>query len=229
MNNLNVSATLHLFRIAVRPNLCLAQATIPTFNQLPIPLNAAFSEPAATPDIRAVVLDKDNCFAIPHSSSVYQPYEVKLTETQTKFAELKAAYPGRCLLIVSNTAGAMSYDTSSQLASEVEAATGVSVLRHQTKKPGCGAEIMAYFRQHPETRVDRPEQIAVVGDRLTTDVMLANTMGSYGVWVREGIVGKEERSVVRSILNPHPASKLELMAGPASSLRALSIPWRPFS
>ncbi|SZF02360.1 unnamed protein product [Blumeria hordei] len=188
MNNLNVSATLHLFRIAVRPNLCLAQATIPTFNQLPIPLNAAFSEPAATPDIRAVVLDKDNCFAIPHSSSVYQPYE-------TKFAELKAAYPGRCLLIVSNTAGAMSYDTSSQLASEVEAATGVSVLRHQTKKPGCGAEIMAYFRQHPETRVDRPEQIAVVGDRLTTDVMLANTMGSYGVWVREGIVGKEERSV----------------------------------
>jgi phosphatidylglycerophosphatase GEP4 len=27
-------------------------------------------------DIRAVVLDKDNCFAIPHTNEVHKPYHV---------------------------------------------------------------------------------------------------------------------------------------------------------
>ena len=42
----------------------------------------------------------------------------------------------------------------------------------------------------------RPEHVAVVGDRLTTDVMMANMMGSYAVWVRDGVVPVEETSVV---------------------------------
>ena len=49
---------------------------------------------------------------------------------------------------------------------------------------------MAYFAQHPETGVTRPEQVAVVGDRLSTDVMMANLMGGYGVWVRDGVQGR---------------------------------------
>jgi phosphatidylglycerophosphatase GEP4 len=102
-------------------------------------------------------------------------------------------------LIVSNTAGAYSIDPSGRLASEVESATGVHVLPHSTKKPGCGPEIMEYFRKHPETGVTRPDQIAVVGDRLTTDVMMANMMGSYSVWVKDGVVLPEETSVVGSI------------------------------
>jgi phosphatidylglycerophosphatase GEP4 len=73
------------------------------------------------------------------------------------------------------------------------------VLSHSTKKPGCGPEIMEYFRKHPETGVTRPDQVAVVGDRLTTDVMMANMMGSYSVWVRDGVVLPEETSVVSSI------------------------------
>jgi len=55
---------------------------------------------------------------------------------------------------------------------------------------------MEYFRQYPETGVTRPEQVAVVGDRLTTDVMMANLMGSYAVWVRDGVVPPEQSSVV---------------------------------
>lgn len=110
---------------------------------------------------------------------------------------MRAAYPGRRLLIVSNTAGALSYDTKRELASALEKATGVSVLSHQTKKPGCGPEIMEYFRMHPETGVTSPSQIAVVGDRLSTDMMLANMMGSYGVWVRDGVVPLQRKSIVR--------------------------------
>jgi HAD superfamily phosphatase (TIGR01668 family) len=78
----------------------------------------------------------------------------------------------------------------------VEAATGVTVLAHSTKKPGCGAEIMEYFRAHPETGVTRPEHVAVVGDRLTTDVMMANLAGSYALWVRDGVVPRGEIGVV---------------------------------
>jgi phosphatidylglycerophosphatase GEP4 len=92
-------------------------------------------------------------------------------------------------------------DSSGRLASEVEFSTGVTVLPHSTKKPGCGPEIMEYFRKYPETGVTRPEQVAVVGDRLTTDIMMANHMGSYAVWVKDGVVPPEESSAVSTICN----------------------------
>ncbi len=97
---------------------------------------------------------------------------------------------------MSNTAGALSHDRNQALAQTVEAGTGVAVLRHQTKKPGCGDEILAYFRAHPETGVTSAQHIAVVGDRLTTDMMLANSMGSWGLWVRDGVVPHEKKSIV---------------------------------
>lgn len=123
--------------------------------------------------------------------------EISATDLlQDHFKALKDAYPGRRLLIVSNTAGALSYDSKRKLASALEDATGVNVLSHQTKKPGCGPEIMEYFRQHPETGVTSPSQIAVIGDRLSTDMMLANMMGSYGVWVKNGVVPLEQKSFV---------------------------------
>jgi len=115
---------------------------------------------------------------------------------QQRFAALRAAYPGRRLLIVSNTAGATSYDVNGKLASEVEKATGVTVLAHRVKKPGCGHEIMSYFREHPETGVTSPAQIAIVGDRLATDMMLANMMGSWGFWVKDGVVPLHQKSIV---------------------------------
>lgn len=78
----------------------------------------------------------------------------------------------------------------------MEKATGVTVLSHRVKKPGCGDEIMEYFRQHPETGVTGPHQIAIVGDRLSTDMMLANMMGSWGIWVKGGVVPLKQKSVV---------------------------------
>lgn len=62
---------------------------------------------------------------------------------------------------------------------------------------------MAYFKEHPETGVTRPDQIAVVGDRLTTDVMMANLMGSYGVWIKDGVVPMEETSIVSTSGNQY--------------------------
>ena len=50
---------------------------------------------------------------------------------------------------------------------------------------------MAYFKQHPDAGVTSPSQIAVVGDRLFTDVMMANMMGSYGFWIRDGVIERK--------------------------------------
>ncbi|KAL1598560.1 hypothetical protein SLS59_006847 [Nothophoma quercina] len=182
---MNISGTLNVFRLLRDPTLCLPQHTVSTFNHLPIPLSKAFPKKATNDgdkevDIRAVVLDKDNCFAIPHTDEIHQPYK-------DHFQRLYQAYPGSKLLIVSNTAGTAS-DVGFKQSAVLEANTGVKVLQHSTKKPGCKDEVMAYFRAHPDSGVTRPDQIAIVGDRLSTDIMMANMMGSYGFWIRDGAV-----------------------------------------
>lgn len=186
-NPMNLSGTLNAFRLLFQPTLCLPHHKISSFDQLPIPLSQAFTKPqngstttSKPPDIRAVILDKDNCFAVPKSNHIHPPYE-------KKFAELKAAYPGSRLLIVSNSAGTDS-DPGGKEADLLERETGVAVLRHSTKKPGCHGEIMAYLRSKPDAGVSHAGQVAVVGDRLFTDMMLANLMGAHGVWVEDGVV-----------------------------------------
>lgn len=77
--------------------------------------------------------------------------------------------------------------------------TGLSVLPHSVKKPGCGDEIMAYFKKYPETGVTDPSHVAVVGDRLTTDMMLANMMGGWGIWVKDGVVPLQKKSIVSTM------------------------------
>ncbi|KAL8759922.1 MAG: hypothetical protein Q9184_003482 [Pyrenodesmia sp. 2 TL-2023] len=185
---MNVSATLNVLRLFGKPSLCLPHSTISTFNDLPVPLSDAFWP--SNPDIRAVVLDKDNCFAIPKENVVYKPYT-------DKFASLLHHYQPPHLLIVSNSAGTTTSDPSSSHASLLSRNTGIPVLQHSTKKPGCGAQILAHFLNAPGSRVTSADQIAVVGDRLFTDVMLANLMGSWALWVRDGVV--KSRNLVSSI------------------------------
>lgn len=58
------------------------------------------------------------------------------------------------------------------------------MLKHSTKKPGCDKEILSYFR---EKKLCDAHEIAIVGDRLLTDILMANKMGSSGIWVSEGV------------------------------------------
>jgi len=75
---MNISGTLNVFRLLRDPTLCLPQHTVSTFNHLPIPLSKAFPRKygAKDVDIQAVILDKDNCFAAPHTNEVHEPYRV---------------------------------------------------------------------------------------------------------------------------------------------------------
>lgn len=70
-----------MFRLLRDPTLCLPQHTVTTFNHLPIPLSKAFPKKDGVKsgkevDIQAVVLDKDNCFAVPHTNELHPPYHV---------------------------------------------------------------------------------------------------------------------------------------------------------
>jgi phosphatidylglycerophosphatase GEP4 len=85
---MNISGTLNVFRLLRDPTLCLPQHTVSTFNHLPIPLSKAFPKKVGRDgekevDIQAVVLDKDNCFAVPHTDEVYQPYQVGMNFLST--------------------------------------------------------------------------------------------------------------------------------------------------
>jgi phosphatidylglycerophosphatase GEP4 len=74
--NLNFSASINVFKLLAKPSLCLPHATVATFDDLPIPLDKVFTKKGREVDIRAVVLDKDDCFAIPDHNEVYEPYKV---------------------------------------------------------------------------------------------------------------------------------------------------------
>lgn len=76
--NLNLSASLNIFKLLAKPSLCLPHTTVATFDDLPVPLNKAFAGNDKKVDIRAVVLDKDDCFAIPDHNEVHEPYKVTL-------------------------------------------------------------------------------------------------------------------------------------------------------
>jgi phosphatidylglycerophosphatase GEP4 len=73
----NLSATVNILRSLNNPALLYPQCTIASFDQLPIPLSRAF--PGEKTDIRAVILDKDNCFAAPHALTVYPAYHVRVS------------------------------------------------------------------------------------------------------------------------------------------------------
>ncbi|AOW30075.1 HAD phosphatase, family IIIA [Candida albicans P57072] len=172
MFNLNLSATLNVSRLLYNPSLCLPHITVKSFDQLVLP----FTIPTApNVTIKGVVLDKDNCFAKDHDDKVWPEYE------QT-WKKLKEIYPKDHLLIVSNSAGTDD-DINHAQAKTLESNTGINVLCHSIKKPGCLNEITQYFAKLNV----KPNEIIVIGDRLFTDMLMANMMGSWGCWINQGV------------------------------------------
>jgi len=78
---------------------------------------------------------------------------------------------------------------------------------------------MDYFRKVPDVNITSPSQIAVVGDRLFTDVMMANMMGSYGIWIKDGVV--EDTSVVCICCCVQSCSRLVLIDNPSLQFTGL--------
>lgn len=173
MQLVNTSAILNVSRLAYSPSLCLPHLRLNSFDELPLPLIIPGHEDVS---IRGIVLDKDNCFAKDKDDKVWPAYN-------DIWKKLQETYKKEQILIVSNSAGTAD-DFKHAQADKLERETGVTVLRHLTKKPGCHEEIMEYFKQNG---IVKPSEIAVIGDRLFTDMLMANMMGAWGVWLSEGV------------------------------------------
>ena len=119
--------------------------------------------------INAVVLDKDNCLTLPDQFSIHPSIEEVVPQILANF---------QCA-ILSNSAGSFK-DAGMHQANKLEQALQIPVIRHNSMKPLCFPRVCQHFLPLVPTR---PLKIAVVGDRLLTDVLMGNIASCYTVLV----------------------------------------------
>lgn len=223
--NTNIQGFTHAVQILLKnPSQFLPHLTIPTFTHLPEQLGPHLQQTIAqqqqqptekkqpeqlqtqtqTPiTITALVLDKDNTLCPPKTTTFPPQILSKLTSLRTSPTSPfnKDTNPNG-ILIVSNRAGSHpAYDAEIQSIETQLAPLRIPVFRlpeGARKKPFCGKEVVKWFQDRRV--VKGPEEIAVVGDRLGTDVVMASEMGAWSVWCSEGVFGGEEGIRRRNLL-----------------------------
>ena len=207
------------------PSHFLPHLTIPTFTHLPEQLGphlvqndttqattaaaaAAEKTKRKVPNIRALVLDKDNTLCYP-KTTIFPPAIIqKLSELRTSptspfntttNTSNKSTSNERnisSILIVSNRAGSHpNYDHEIHALEDQLTKHNLSIPIFRLpqgveKKPFCGDAVVDWFRERGV--IERADEIAVVGDRLGTDGIMARMMGSWSVWCRDGVFEGEE-------------------------------------
>jgi hypothetical protein len=81
---MNLSGTINAFRLLYAPRLARPHVVLNQFTELSFPLGKCiagnvkrrYGIDVPEPDIRAVVIDKDNCIAKPHALEVWPAYKV---------------------------------------------------------------------------------------------------------------------------------------------------------
>ncbi|KAF3389487.1 Phosphatidylglycerophosphatase GEP4 [Penicillium rolfsii] len=204
-----------------QPSQFLPHLTIPTFTHLPEdlgphlvkkPQNQAKDSspdpiPKRIPKIRALVLDKDNTLCPPKTTTFPPQILKKLDSLRTSpTSPFNISQNPHAILIVSNRAGSHpAFDSEVHSLETQLSHLRIPVFRlppGTEKKPFCGEEVVQWFRERGV--VQSANEIAVVGDRLGTDVIMAGMMGSWSVWCKEGVfeegeVGKGRRSVLEKM------------------------------
>jgi phosphatidylglycerophosphatase GEP4 len=122
--------------------------------------------------IRAIVLDKDNTLTAPYVDHIYPSLEQSVEN-------LFAVFPKESVAILSNSAGTPD-DLDNKQADNVLAQLGIPVIKHAEKKPEGFDEVL----QHFDTVSDlQPREIAMIGDRILTDVVFGNLHGMLTIHV----------------------------------------------
>ena len=128
------------------------------------------------------VFDKDN--------TLTEPYARTLTPAgAAAVAGAAAAFGASRIALLSNSAGLAQYDPDGAEADELEAALGVAVIRHASKKPAGGADALASFFGVP------PSRLVMVGDRYLTDIVYGNRHGMLTVRPAPVTAAGEPRAV----------------------------------
>ncbi|KAG2104055.1 HAD phosphatase [Suillus discolor] len=158
---LNIPGILAPFHLLKNPRLVIPHVTVKDIRQIDFLAlrNAGY---------RGAVFDKDNCLTIPYKDTL-------VPQLEDAWKECREAFGDENIIIVSNSAGTK-FDAGGIQAESVSFHLSVPVLRHNTLKPGysCIASIRTYFSS---LRIPIPDdELVVVGDRIFTDVIMANRM-----------------------------------------------------
>ncbi|KAF9804659.1 hypothetical protein IEO21_09312 [Rhodonia placenta] len=157
----NLPGVLIPLHLLVNPRLVIPSVIIKDIRQLDFPeLRRA--------GYRGAVFDKDNCLTLPHRDAL-------VPELKDAWRECREIFGENNVLIVSNSAGSR-LDAGEIQAESVTFHLSVPVLRHPSFKPSysCIGSIRAYFASLPKPILD--EELIIVGDRLLTDIVMANRM-----------------------------------------------------
>ncbi|KAL4803689.1 mitochondrial PGP phosphatase [Aspergillus unguis] len=217
------NTNLRAFNLAVQtllstPSQFLPHLTIPTITHLPesvgplleaqYPSSPTEKEPARKITIRALVVDKDNTLCPAKTTTFPSKIYAHLHELRNSpTSPFNISTAPNSILIVSNRAGSHPrYEPEAVEIEERLAGLKIPVFRlppsskegvNVEKKPFCGKEVLEWLRERGV--VQRADEIAVVGDRLGTDVLMAKEMGAWSVWCRDG-VGSEITKGTRNVL-----------------------------
>ncbi|CEG84355.1 Putative HAD superfamily (Subfamily IIIA) phosphatase [Rhizopus microsporus] len=167
VQSLNVSGIVNAFKLLWNPSLAMPHIIVKDMSCINY---AALKKQA---NIQAIGFDKDNCLTAPYVSNIYPPFENAWEECKKTFGKGK-------VMIVSNSAGTKD-DVEHKEAQHLEASLGVTVLKHEEKKPDGGHHLANYVKPI------KPEQVAFVGDRILTDVLFGNRNGNLTIWTSQVI------------------------------------------
>ncbi|KAF9047501.1 mitochondrial PGP phosphatase-domain-containing protein [Panaeolus papilionaceus] len=158
---LNIPGILVPFQLLLHPRLVIPTLIVKDIRQIDF---GALKRAG----YRGAVFDKDNCLTIPHDDRL-------VPELQEAWKGCRETFGEHNVLIVSNSAG--TYLDAGGLQSEsVSYHLSVPVLQHKAFKPAysCISAIRKYFTTLPDPIKDN--ELIIVGDRIFTDVVIANRM-----------------------------------------------------
>ena len=163
LNRAAILTTLNI--IFRRPGLLVPHVSVPHLGDLDfLSLKAS--------GVDYVVLDKDNTLTAPYVDAAHVDVADSIKRAKDAFGE------DNCI-VLSNSAGSGDDAPEYTAAKACEAALGLRVARHpEAQKPQCLEGVVASLPASDASTV------AVVGDRLATDVLAANEIGALSVHTR---------------------------------------------
>ncbi|CAO3671695.1 unnamed protein product [Umbelopsis ramanniana] len=179
VQSLNVSGIVNAFPVFRNPSLIIPHLVVDDIRQIDY-------KKLKQQGVKVMAFDKDNCLTAPYENRISADFEPAWKLCKDTFGHDR-------VIIVSNSAGTDD-DANHQQADEVESTLGVPVLRHAIKKPGGGEALLERF-QH----VAKPREMAMVGDRLFTDILFGNLNGTYTILTRKIISEKGDNAIAARI------------------------------
>ena len=170
---LNTKAILTLASLFKRPGLAVPHVSVSNVSSIDFEALQRYA------GIQAIVYDKDNTLTAPYDLDLHPAAVDGLEQSIQVFGKDKVA-------ILSNSAGTLD-DPHYQDALAIEKKLGIAVIRHTEKKPGGIQEVLQHFQ------IEDASSIAVVGDRILTDIVFGNLHGMLTVHTLPLVSGKQNK------------------------------------